>query len=39
MPEKEVQENLLKLQPVPENFGSVKKMDDFLQPFMKQRFR
>ena len=36
VPEKNVEENLLILQPVPENFRGVKKLDDFVKFIMGQ---
>ena len=34
IPEKDVEENLLILKPVPENVRGVKKLDDFVKPIM-----
>ena len=36
IPEKDVEENLLILQPVPENARSVKKLDDFVKSIVGQ---
>ena len=36
IPEKDVEENLLILQPVPENVRGVKKLDDFVKSIMGQ---